>query len=66
MYILIYLRILKLYYHILDKGDGRSGKESLLLNLKQVIVKQWSNPEHQSGSKYLLTPTSIKLLNEYN
>ena len=25
MYILIYLRILKLYYHILDKGDGRSG-----------------------------------------
>ena len=26
MYILIYLRILKLYYHILDKGDGRSGK----------------------------------------
>ena len=39
MYILIYLRILKLYYHILDKGDGRSGKESLLLKLKQVIAK---------------------------
>lgn len=35
MYILIYLRILKLYYHILDKGDGRSGKESLLLKLRK-------------------------------